>query len=125
MTLARIEMLMVGPTRKEFLEMVSKLAIACPSQVTDERTWKARISLMHEDLCHFPADILDKACERLRFTKTFFPSIGEIASIADTLLSERKRIIRRLEQLLRVADNPAPNGEASLDWYISIVGGGE
>jgi hypothetical protein len=59
------------------------------------------IGAMSSELEEFPADVLRETVTIARRTLRFLPSIAEMISIAETLVLERRRMLRNVERMER------------------------
>lgn len=117
----RIMPLLSGSTADDIATELAVLATVMPSPAQGDTEARVRAKVYQQHLSEIPPDILAHACEKFRETKTFFPTISEIKSVALPLLARRRAHYSRLHMLLVVADNPAPYNEVSFDWYIKIL----
>lgn len=67
-----------------------------------------------------PLDIIQVACKRWYENNTFFPATNEFLDLVRPLLGDRQRELKRLIILDRVANNPAPDGIVTWEWWYQI-----
>lgn len=121
--LREFDHLLIPATQNQIKEQLSSLYVSCKSMKRTDGEMKVLVFNLLEDLSHLPIDILAESCKLWRQKNVFVPTACEILDIATPLLSQRKRERDRLEVLLRVHANPAPDGEATFKWKLDVTRG--
>lgn len=118
-----IEAALVPARKDETIAELAKLAVVCRVEDRSEKAWAVFFDAMAEDMSEYPIDIVEESCRRWRRSSKFFPTISDMIQIASPLLARRRTQRERLLMLSRVAKNPAPYGDVTLEWYRMIRSG--
>ncbi len=103
--------------------LLSELAMNVRLEEMPEEVWRMHLDTFVADLGDVPEDLIVEACRLWRRREKFWPTISEFLPLVESELGRRRRTLRRLEVLIRVASDPAPDGTATREWVERVDGG--
>ncbi len=104
-------------------ELLSRLAMNLRLEAMPEKAWRMHLDYFVADLGDVPEDLIAAACRLWRRREKFWPTISEFLALVEPELARRRRTLRRLQVLARVASDPAPDGIATREWLDRVIGG--
>lgn len=102
--------------------LLAQLAMNVRLEGMSEENWQQHLEDYIADLSDVPEDLIAEACCRWWRKEKFWPLISEFLPLVEPGLSRRRRMMKRLKTLKRVAADPAPDGVATKEWLERIAG---
>ena len=109
-------------TEAEVRAALRHLALISRPMVGELDEIKARVNAMVSVItaAGWPRDILRNACNQHAHTSPWWVSYHDLAKLAQPQVEARQRQLVRAKILIRVARNPAPDGQVTADWAREV-----
>ena len=105
--------------------LLSRLAMNCRLEEMPDKVWQVHLDDFVTDLSDVPEDLIAEGCRCWRRREKFWVTISEFLALVRPEVARRRRTLRRLQVLARVASDPAPDGIATREWIDRVVGAHE
>lgn len=107
-------------SREEATGQLQRMVATARKEKISGAEWGVRFAEMLENLEDCPIDIIRECRKRWFKKEIFFPANAQFLDLVGPLLGDRKRELKCLKILLSVADNPAPDGIVTKEWWNEI-----